>query len=109
VTRRGRGGGGISTKEDPLEIAKARYARGEITKEESEQIKRDLPLPQLSDEALSRGGRAGSVKSENLGFQPPEENGRADARLAQPFLVSFPRVPTPSRQSAEIWVMAPEL
>jgi hypothetical protein len=90
VTRRGRGGGGISTKEDPLEIAKARYARGEITKEESEQIKRDLPLPQLSDEALSRGGRAGSVKSENLGFQPPEENGRADARLARVFSCFVP-------------------
>jgi putative membrane protein len=29
-------------KETPLEIAKARYARGEITKEQFEQIKKDL-------------------------------------------------------------------
>jgi len=45
LTLRGRGGGGISTREDPLEIAKARYARGEITKEEFEQSKRDLSAP----------------------------------------------------------------
>ncbi len=29
-------------QEDPLEILKARYARGEITREEFEQMKRDL-------------------------------------------------------------------
>ncbi len=29
-------------KNDPLEIAKARYARGEITKEEFEEIKKNL-------------------------------------------------------------------
>ncbi len=35
----GHGNGGNPT---PLEIAKLRYARGEITKEQFEQIKRDL-------------------------------------------------------------------
>ncbi len=29
-------------RETPLEIAKARYARGEITREQFEQLKRDL-------------------------------------------------------------------
>jgi putative membrane protein len=29
-------------RDDPLEIAKRRYARGEITKEEYDQIKRDI-------------------------------------------------------------------
>ena len=32
----------ITTKHTPLDIAKERYARGEITKEQFEQIKRDL-------------------------------------------------------------------
>lgn len=31
-----------TAKHDPLEAAKARYARGEIKKEEFEQIKKDL-------------------------------------------------------------------
>lgn len=35
------GGGSISRK-DPLDIAKERYARGEISAEEYERIKRDL-------------------------------------------------------------------
>ena len=41
---RGRGGSGDSSREeeDPLEIARRRYARGEITHEEFEQIKEDL-------------------------------------------------------------------
>lgn len=30
------------SQSDPIEIAKARYARGEITKEQFEQIKKDL-------------------------------------------------------------------
>jgi len=33
---------GSSEKRDPLDIAKERYARGEISKEEFEQIKKDL-------------------------------------------------------------------
>jgi putative membrane protein len=32
-------------KQDALEIAKLRYARGEITKEQFDQIKRDLTAP----------------------------------------------------------------
>ncbi len=38
LTRRGQS----STKRDSLEIAKERYAKGEITKEEFEQLKKDL-------------------------------------------------------------------
>lgn len=38
LTRRGVSAG----KQTPLEIARERYARGEITREEFEQIKRDL-------------------------------------------------------------------
>ncbi|MDP2983280.1 MAG: SHOCT domain-containing protein [Candidatus Latescibacter sp.] len=35
-------GGGIISSETPLDILKKRYARGEISKEEFEQMKRDL-------------------------------------------------------------------
>ena len=38
VTRSGQ----QSASQDPLEIAKARYAKGEITKKEFEQLKKDL-------------------------------------------------------------------
>jgi putative membrane protein len=34
--------GGTPERRDPLEIAKERYAKGQISKEEFEQIKRDL-------------------------------------------------------------------
>ena len=33
---------GITTRQDPLDIARERYAKGEITKEQFEQIRRDL-------------------------------------------------------------------
>ena len=42
LTRHGGTHYGSGTGRSPLDIAKERYARGEITKEEFEQIKRDL-------------------------------------------------------------------
>jgi putative membrane protein len=40
--RRWPSGGAMPETESPLEIAKRRYARGEITKEEFEEIKRNI-------------------------------------------------------------------
>jgi uncharacterized membrane protein len=37
-----RGGGASGREPDALEIARRRYARGEISKEQFEQLKRDL-------------------------------------------------------------------
>jgi len=43
ITRLTRGGGSESTeKRNPLDIAKERHAKGEITKEQLEQIKKGL-------------------------------------------------------------------
>lgn len=42
LTERGGSGTGGTDKRDPLDIAKERYARGDISKEEFEQIKKDL-------------------------------------------------------------------
>ena len=36
------GRGGTTSKHDPLDVAKDRYAKGEITREEFEQLKKDL-------------------------------------------------------------------
>ena len=41
VMKLGKGGGTVP-KSNPLDIAKERYAKGEISKEEFEQIKKDL-------------------------------------------------------------------
>jgi putative membrane protein len=42
LVRRGGHEHGSAGRPDPLEVAKLRYARGEITKEQFDQIKRDL-------------------------------------------------------------------
>ncbi len=42
LTERGGSASGTTEKRYPLDIAKERYARGEISREEFEQIKKDL-------------------------------------------------------------------
>ncbi len=42
LVRRGTSASDTPQKRDPLDIARERYARGEITKEEFEEIKRNL-------------------------------------------------------------------
>ena len=42
LTRHRESGGGTPEKRDPLEIAKERYAKGQMSKEEFDQIKKDL-------------------------------------------------------------------
>jgi putative membrane protein len=42
LTERGGSGSGTTDRRDPLDIAKERYARGDISKEEFDQIKKDL-------------------------------------------------------------------
>ena len=42
LTRRGTSTPGAAQKRDPLEIAGERYAKGEISKEEFEEIKKNL-------------------------------------------------------------------
>jgi putative membrane protein len=42
LTKRSGSESGTSEKRDPLEIAKERYAKGEIARQEFEQIKKDL-------------------------------------------------------------------
>ncbi len=42
LRERGSSGSGTTEKRDPLDMAKERYARGEISQEEFDQIKKDL-------------------------------------------------------------------
>jgi putative membrane protein len=42
LVRRGGFKSNVTEREDPLEIAKRRYAKGKISKKEFEQIKKDL-------------------------------------------------------------------
>jgi putative membrane protein len=42
LSEHGGSGAGPAARRDPLDIAKERYARGEITKEQFDQIRRDL-------------------------------------------------------------------
>jgi putative membrane protein len=42
VTRATSGGGGVGQQDSPLEIARRRYASGEITREQFEQLRHDL-------------------------------------------------------------------
>ena len=42
IIKKLRARGGIALRLDPMDVAKGRYARGEISREEFEQIRKDL-------------------------------------------------------------------
>ncbi len=58
LTEHGRSEFGTSEKRDPLDIAKQRYARGEICREEFEHIKKDLSWLALTSSGPQHAARS---------------------------------------------------